>query len=189
MTDRQPYEGRFELALLDLMPRLTLWARQRTYTADAANDLLQETLLRALQGRDGFVEGTNLGAWLYMIMRNLAADEGRRRARRGPHLAIDDNASLLGEPPRQDHDLALRDLQRAFAELPAAQQELLLRIAAGGERYLDLAEAYGVAIGTVKSRVARARANLRRRLDPADGVDGGPCDEACGPDETPPASS
>lgn len=154
----------FELDLLELMPLLQGWARRRTQSADAANDLLQDTLVRALQARNGFSDGTNLRAWLFMIMRNLAADEGRRRTRRGPHLPLEETTLPLSVRPRQDSDLAMRDLQRAFSGLTEEQQELLLRVAAGDETYLELAETYGIAIGTVKSRVARARDRLRGRM-------------------------
>ncbi|SMF14076.1 RNA polymerase sigma-70 factor, ECF subfamily [Tistlia consotensis] len=165
MTERHERTNGFELALLELMPLLHVWARRRTGSADAAGDLLQDTLLRALQARDGFSPGTNLRAWLFMIMRNLAADEGRRRTRRGPHLSLELAVLALGVAPRQDSELALRDLNRAFARLTDEQQDLLLRVAVGDETYLDLATAYGIAVGTVKSRVARARASLRRQMD------------------------
>lgn len=164
MTERHERKNGFELALVELMPLLHLWARRRTNSPDAAGDLLQDTLLRALQARDGFAAGTNLRAWLFMIMRNLAADDGRRRSRRGPHVSLEQSMLTLGVAPRQDSELALRDLGRAFSRLSDEQQDLLLRVAVGDETYLDLAEAYGIAVGTVKSRVARARASLRRQL-------------------------
>lgn len=164
MSRPQRRPNRFELDLLDLMPLLQVWARRRTHSPDAASDLLQDTLVRALQARDGFSDGTNLRAWLFMIMRNLAADDGRRRSRRGPHLPLEETTPHLAVQPRQDSDLALRDLERAFSRLSREQQELLLRVAGGGESYLELAETYGIAIGTVKSRVARARDRLRGQM-------------------------
>lgn len=170
MTDSESQPSRFELQLVALMPRLQVWAYRRTGDSEAANDLLQDTLVRALQARSSFAEDSNLGAWLFMIMKNLAADEARKRLRRGPHLAIDQIASALGVAPRQDVEIALRDLWSALAQLSDDQQDLLLRVAVGSESYHDLASDYGVAIGTVKSRVARARADLRGHLEaPADG--------------------
>lgn len=158
----------FELELTHLIPELRAYSRRSTGSADVADDLVQDTVVRALEKQDSFEPGTNLRAWAYTILRNLMRDRGRRIVRRGPHVGIDMDDVPLASQPRQEQRLHYQDFARAFERLPSQQRWILLRVGPEGESYDSVARGLGVAVGTVKSRVSRARANLRaieRQLD------------------------
>ncbi|MFN7051902.1 MAG: sigma-70 family RNA polymerase sigma factor [Gemmobacter sp.] len=128
-----------------------------------AEDLVQATLLKAWIHRDRFELETNLRAWLFTIMRNTFLSELRKY-----RLEVEDDeeslALTVAEEARQDHALALKELIAAVAELPVAQRKPLLMMGYYGFSQLETADACGLTLGTVKSRVSRGRATLCRVL-------------------------
>lgn len=151
----------FELELIHLIPELRAYSRRSTGSADVANDLVQDTMVRALEKKSTFQPGTNLRAWAFTILRNLARDRGRQLTRQGPHVGIDMEDVPLSTQPTQERHIAHQDFARAFDRLPQQQRWILMRVGPEGESYDAVARRLGVAVGTVKSRVSRARANLR----------------------------
>lgn len=158
------------MELIELVPELRAYSRRSTGSPDVANDLVQDTVVRALEKRSTFRPGTNLRAWAFTILRNIARDRGRQLGRRGPHFPIEVEDLCLASPPTQEKHLQHQDFARAFGRLPRQQRWILMRVGPDGESYDAVARRLGVAVGTVKSRVSRARANLRtieRRLERA----------------------
>ncbi len=147
-------------ALPGLLGPLRAHARALCRDATLADDLVQETILRALRGEAGFVPGSSARAWLFMILRNLWLEGLRRRKRE------------MGEPslaePRQAEaqsgHMELRALRDAMALLPPGQREALLLVGAQGMSMAEAAEICGVPEGTIKARLSRGRAGLRRWL-------------------------
>jgi RNA polymerase sigma-70 factor, ECF subfamily len=154
-------------ALRDLMlatiPSLRAFAVSLTGSSDRADDLVQETLMRAIANIHRFESGTNLNAWLFTILRNLFHSEYRKRK----HEVEDADGSYavrLSTPPEQNDRLNFEDLKRALAQVPVDQREALLLVSAEGLSYEEAAHVCGVVVGTVKSRVNRARARLAQIL-------------------------
>jgi RNA polymerase sigma-70 factor (ECF subfamily) len=144
----------FEGDLIALLPQLRAFAR--SLVGHDGDDLVQDTAIRALKSRHTFVPGTNLKAWLFTILRNQWVTAGRRK-RTEVALAEDFD---LPTPPPQEHAVALRDFARLLKRLPAKQREALLLVAAEGFSYEEAAAISRTSVGTVKSRVSRARAFL-----------------------------
>jgi RNA polymerase sigma-70 factor (ECF subfamily) len=137
------------------LPRLRRFARVLTRAADPADDLVQETVLRALAGRHGFAAGGNLRAWLFVILRN-ARNAELRRARLftpGP-----ETEGVSGGQEERQH---MRDVAAAFLRLPATQREVLWLVVIEGLDYAEAARILDIPIGTVRSRLSRAREMLR----------------------------
>lgn len=149
------------MKLIEMIPELRSYSRRSTGSADVANDLVQDTLVRALEKRHTFQPGTNQRAWVFTILRNLAKDRGRQITRRGPHFAVDEEDTSLTSEATQERGLAHQDFRRAFERLPRQQRWILMKVGPDGESYDSVARSLGIAVGTVKSRVSRARANLR----------------------------
>lgn len=145
--------------LVDALPMLRAFARSLSGNRDRADDLVQETVMRALANRDKFQVGTNLHAWLVTILRNQYYSEGRKR-RREVEDAEGVHAARLADLGGQQGHLELDDFLRAMQLLPAEQREALVLIGASGFSYEEAAEICQVRVGTVKSRVSRARARL-----------------------------
>ena len=124
-----------------------------------ADDLVQGALTRALGNLDKFEAGTNLRAWLFTILRNLYSSELRKR-KREVEDADGGYAETLSTQPNQIAAMELRDFRAALAQLPAEQREALILIGASGFSYEDAANICECAVGTMKSRVNRARARL-----------------------------
>lgn len=131
-----------------------------------ADDLAQECVERALTRLHLWQEGTNLRAWLTTMLRNLHIN-GLRRQR--PLVALEDcdAADMAHAPPRQTGRMQLRDLRRAMARLPADQRDMVVMIGLHGVSYEQAAERANISVGTVKSRLSRARGALRRMMDGA----------------------
>jgi RNA polymerase sigma-70 factor (ECF subfamily) len=147
--------------------RLRSFARRLAGNHAAADDLVQVTLLNALTHADQFRPGTNLLAWLMTILRNTHFNEKRRLGR----IVSIDPASDFQFPstaPDQGARLHFDDVARRFAELSPAQREALILVGAEGLSYEHAAAVSGCAVGTMKSRVSRARDALRQRLDEGD---------------------
>ena len=154
----------FKVELLELIPYLRAFARSLSGRHEGADDLAQETLVKAWQSRDTFVPGTNLKAWLFTILRNQFYSERRRAWRQVPWDA--ENAEALpGTSEDQSWAADLSDIARALRALPAEQREALILVGAGGFAYEEAAKISNCAVGTVKSRVARARRALIAILD------------------------
>lgn len=154
----------FKSELLELVPYLRAFARSLCGRHEGADDLAQEALVKAWQSRDSFLPGTNLKAWLFTILRNQFYSERRRAWRQVPWDA--ENAEALpGTSGDQAWAAELSDIARALQALPAEQREALILVGAGGFAYEEAARISNCAVGTVKSRVARARRALIAILD------------------------
>jgi len=149
----------FKRDLVDSIPRLRAFARSISGDRDRADDLVQETLAKAIANKDKFTEGTNLTAWLITILRNQYYSVGRKLQR---EVADPDgeHAATLESKPQQAGHLEMRDFLSALQVLPDDQREALILIGASGFSYEEAAEILGVKVGTVKSRVSRARLRL-----------------------------
>ncbi|MCB5174269.1 MULTISPECIES: sigma-70 family RNA polymerase sigma factor [Microvirga] len=159
--------------ILAAVPQLRAFAISLTNNADRADDLIQDTLTRAIAKIDRFEPGTNLNAWLFTILRNLFHSEYRRR-RREVEDADGSYAARLSAPPEQGSRLDFEDFRKALARIPIDQREALLLVGAQGLSYEEAAEICGVAVGTIKSRVNRARTRLAALLAVEYGEEFGP---------------
>jgi RNA polymerase sigma-70 factor (ECF subfamily) len=166
----------FRDGLLAAIPSLRAFAFSLIGRSDRADDLVQETLSKAWAHQTSFQPGTNLRAWLHTILRNEFYSQMRKRKRE-----VEDADGVfsrnLGVHPSQHGYLDMADMRGALAELPNDQREALLLVAASGFSYEQAAEICGVAVGTIKSRVNRARNRLTDML----GVSG---EGEFGPDAT-----
>jgi RNA polymerase sigma-70 factor, ECF subfamily len=145
------------------LPRLEGFARKLAGNRSLADDLVQETVLRALTHADQFRPGTNLLAWLMTILRNTYFNEKRRERRL---TVFDANAatSLIQPANEPEAHLHFGDVAKRFEGLPAAQREALVLVGANGFSYEVAAQIAGCAVGTMKSRVSRGRAQLQQLL-------------------------
>lgn len=146
-------------ALIEAIPRLRAFALALCHDTHQADDLVQDTLVKAWNARDSFDRGTNLKAWLFTILRNTYFSEHRkRRYRIGYRESLD--ASSQWRHPEQEGHLAMQDFLAALAKLPPDQREALLLVGAEGFSYEEAGAISGCAVGTIKSRVNRARRRL-----------------------------
>ena len=154
----------FKTQLAQVIPHLRAFGRSLSGSRDLADDLVQETLMKAWAARQRFQAGTNMRAWTFIILRNLYLSQMRRARFKGEwdDLVAD---RLLAAPASQDRHVELGDMQRALLHLPQPQREALILVGAGGFAYEEAAEICGVAVGTIKSRVARGRAALETLLN------------------------
>lgn len=154
----------FKRELAGVIPHLRAFGRSLSGSRDLADDLVQETLMKAWAARQRFQAGTNMRAWTFIILRNHFLSQKRRARFTGDwdDLAAD---RLLAAPAGQDKQLELADMQRGLMQLPESQREALILVGAGGFAYEEAAEICGVAVGTIKSRVARARIALEQILE------------------------
>ena len=169
-----PVHAKLKDDLLALIPNLRAFALSLCGNHERASDLVQETLLKAWSHLDSFQQGTNLRAWLFTILRNSYFSE-LRKLRREVEDADGEKAASLSVAPAQQGHLDLQDVRRALELLPPDQREALVLVGAAGMSYEEAAEIAHCAVGTVKSRVNRARTKLADLL----GLDGG---DAFGPD-------
>lgn len=149
--------------ILASVPSLRAFAMSLAGNADRADDLVQDTLVRAVANIHRFEAGTNLNAWLFTILRNLFHSECRK-IRRELEDADGSYAARLSAPPEQGAHLDFEDLRKALAHIPLDQREALLLVGAEGLSYEEAAQVCGVAVGTIKSRVNRARSRLAQML-------------------------
>jgi RNA polymerase sigma factor (sigma-70 family) len=154
----------FHAQLTRAIPHLRAFGRSLCGNADLADDLLQETLLKAWAARHHFVAGTSFHAWTFTILRNVYFGQIRRQRFVGDYDELEAER-LLNTPATQQSGLQATDVLRALQALPAAQREVLILAAVGHVSYEEMAEICGVAIGTIKSRMARARAALAEVID------------------------
>ncbi len=160
-------EAQFKAELVALIPHLRAFARSMTGSPAEADDLAQEALAKAWQARESFTVGTNLKAWAFMILRNQFYTDKRRSWR---NVQLDQEAAERTLVARDDPmaPLELNELRMALSALAAEQREALILIGAGGMSYEEAAAICDCAVGTVKSRVSRARQTLRELLESGD---------------------
>lgn len=153
----------FKRELTQVVPHLRAFARGLCGRPDLADDLVQETLLKAWAAQDRFEPGTSMRAWTFVILRNAYLTDMRRNRFRGEY---DEGVAerILTAPAGQEEPIHLSDLHRALLTLPAERREALLLVGAGGFSYEEAAQICGCAVGTIKSRVGRARATLSEML-------------------------
>ncbi len=149
--------------LLGAIPALRAFAFSLTYDLDRSDDLVQDTLVRAWTKADSFTRGTNLTAWLFTILRNLFYSEQRKR-KREVEDADGHHAGRLTSLPEQEIRVEMREFQVALNLLPFSQREALVLVGAQNFTYEEAAAICGVAVGTMKSRVSRARVRLIEAL-------------------------
>jgi RNA polymerase sigma-70 factor (ECF subfamily) len=154
--------GGFHKGIEASIPALRRYARALTRDAELADDLVQDTLVRALRSEHLF-HGGDIRSWLYTILTNLNRNRLRSLARRPTVTSIDDNdASDMAGP-----EAGGRDIERALATLGDDQREVLLLVVLEGLSYREVADVQGIPIGTVMSRLARARMQIKDYLDGA----------------------
>lgn len=153
----------FKRELAAVVPHLRAFARGLCGRADMADDLVQEALLKAWAAQERFEPGTSMRAWTFVILRNAYLTDMRRNRFRGEY---DENVAerILTAPAGQEEPIHLADLHRALLTLPPERREALLLVGAGGFSYEEAASICGCAVGTIKSRVSRARTRLAELL-------------------------
>jgi RNA polymerase sigma-70 factor, ECF subfamily len=154
----------FHYCLEEQIPRLRRYARALTRDFIRADDLVQDTLVRALAKQHLWQEGTNLRAWLFTLMHNQHVNDVRRANREGGNVDVEDMASVLVANTDPTASRQLRELERALARLPLEQRESILLVGLEGMRYDEAAAVLGVPIGTVRSRLSRGRESLRKLM-------------------------
>jgi RNA polymerase sigma-70 factor, ECF subfamily len=160
--------------LMEHIPRLRRYARALIHNRELADDLVQDTLERALGRLHQFEAGTDLRAWLFTVMHNVFASQTRRAAWRAHHVEADEQQLGQAEfavPGGQLRSLEMRDLDYALQRLPAEQREVILLIGLEEMSYADVALTLGVPIGTVMSRLSRGRERLRNLMAGAQPVE------------------
>lgn len=156
-------DDEFRAELARVIPHLRAFGRSLSGNRDLADDLVQETLLKAWAARKRFQAGTNMRAWTFIILRNLFLSQMRRARFKGEWDEIT-ASRILAAPASQERHVDLGDLQRALLHLPQPQREALILVGAGGFAYEEAAEICGCAVGTIKSRVARGRVALEQLM-------------------------
>jgi len=154
----------FKKELTEVVPHLRAFARGLCGRPDMADDLVQEALLKAWAAQDRFEPGTSMRAWTFVILRNAYLTDMRRNRFRGEY---DEGVAerILTAPAGQEEPIHLSDMHRALLTLPPERREALLLVGAGGFSYEEAAQICGCAVGTIKSRVGRARATLNAMLE------------------------
>jgi len=160
-------------AMLAAVPSLRAFAISLSGNIDRADDLVQETLLRAIANIDSFQPGTNMSAWMFTILRNLFRSEYRKR-RREVEDTDGSYAESLKSHPEQNSRLEFQEFRAALAKLPPDQREALILVGASGFSYEEAAAICECAVGTIKSRVNRARNRLADLLAIEGAEDFGP---------------
>jgi RNA polymerase sigma-70 factor, ECF subfamily len=160
----------FRDQLVALLPSLRAFSRGLCGNRDMADDLAQDTMMRAWAARESYTQGSNFRAWMFMIMRNQFYTTIRKNARM---TSLDPEVAerVLVVAPAQQNGINVEDVAKALQKLPAEQREVLLLIGANGLSYEETADVIGCAMGTVKSRLARGRAALTALIEgTADGT-------------------
>jgi len=148
-------------SIVELIPRLRRYARALAGDRIAADDLVQDTLERAWSKLHLYRRGTDLRAWLFTVMHNVYVNQVRALR---PVAQLDEDLPELAQPAREVDSLVLRDLDAAIRSLPPDQREVLLLVALEEMSYDEAASTLGIPIGTVMSRLSRAREKLRAML-------------------------
>ena len=157
----------FKRELTEVLPHLRAFARGLCGRPDMADDLVQEAMMKAWAAQERFQPGTSMRAWTFVILRNAYLTDMRRNRFRGEY---DEGVAekILTAPAGQEEPIHLADMHRALLTLPPERREALLLVGAGGFSYEEAAEICGCAVGTIKSRVGRARSALSGMLEDGD---------------------
>jgi RNA polymerase sigma-70 factor (ECF subfamily) len=150
------------------IPRLRRYALALTRHADQADDLVHDTLLRALAKEHLWQPGTNIGAWLFTILHNQRINAVRRAAREGTSVDIENVPAAVVAPSDPSAGRTLFELDRAIGQIAEEQRQVILLIGLEGMSYEDAAAVIGVPVGTVRSRLSRGRDALRAAMGMAD---------------------
>lgn len=163
----------FRQELLGAIPSLRAFAVSLAQNADKADDLVQETLVKAWDKQSSFRPGTNLKAWVFTILRNEFYSQMRKRGRE-----VQDSEGImtgrLAVHPSQHGSMDMEDFRTALEKLPEDQREAIILVGASGFSYEEAADICGCAVGTIKSRVSRARSRLQDILGVSGEADYGP---------------
>lgn len=163
----------FKREMLAALPNLRAFAISLIRSRDRADDLVQDTVMKAWAKQESYQPGTNMRAWLVTILRNEFYSQIRKSGRE-----VQDTdgvyTSRLSVPPEQNGSVDLQDFRAALAQLPDDQREAILLIGASGFAYEEAAEICGCPVGTIKSRVSRARIRLQELLGIKDENEFGP---------------
>ncbi|MDH3317699.1 MAG: RNA polymerase sigma factor [Gammaproteobacteria bacterium] len=151
----------FERLVVEQIPRLRRYARALTGDRVSADDLVQDTLARAMSRRHLWIRHKEIRPWLFTIMHNLYVNEIEKRARTPVLITAEDNDPRLSDQGRPEDGLVLRDLDRALTELSEEQREVVLLIGLEQLSYRETARILGIPTGTVMSRLSRGRERLR----------------------------
>lgn len=154
-------------AIEQLIPNLRRYARALVRDADLADDLVQDCLERSISRFHHFTPGTNLRGWLFTILLNIVRSHTRSARWRNQGLPLDEVKGRATSAGAQEDSLTMRDLQRAFDGLTPAFQEVLMLVAVEGLSYDEAATVLGTPVGTVRSRLSRARGQLKLSMDGA----------------------
>ncbi len=159
--------------LVEELPHIRRFAISLLKHGDRADDLVQDCIVRAMANRNSFATGTNLRSWLFTILHRLFVDTCRRGSDRWTTTGVPYLIDSARVEPRQGDKILLNEVASAVAELPSTQRYVILLIGMQGYSYGEAAEIVGVPVGTVRSRLSRARNALREMLslDDQDGVD------------------
>jgi len=163
----------FKEELLEQLPNLRAFAMTLVRNSAYADDLVQDTLMKAWSKQSSFEAGSNMRAWLFTILRNEFYSQMRKSGR-----VVEDAEGYFTDqmavPPSQDGTMDMRDFKVALAKLPDDQREAIILVGASGFSYDEAAEICGTAVGTIKSRVSRARVRLQELLNVNGAEDYGP---------------
>lgn len=154
----------FTSDVLEHLPRLKRYARSLRHDLAQSEDLVQETMMRALENAHLYRHDTYLCGWLVTIMHNVHVNAVRSQ-KRSPTFVSDEVIGRLGRAPTQEAPVELREIRRAIARLPRAQREPLLLHWLHGLKYEEVARKMGIPHGTVQSRISRARKTLRTMIE------------------------
>lgn len=147
------------------IPALRRYARGLLRESDAADDLVHDAVVQAIEKNHLWKRGTNLKAWLFTVLHNLFINQYRRKAVRPPQLPLEDHDYHLSNDGNQTDHMALRQLEDALHGLPYEQREVIVLVSIQGLTYEEAAEIVGIPLGTVRSRLSRGREALRHALD------------------------
>jgi RNA polymerase sigma-70 factor (ECF subfamily) len=163
VTNDKEASPEFRSALIDSIPHLRAFARSLTRNRDRADDLVHDAAVRALAAADQFTPGTNFKAWIFTILRNLYYNEGRKH--HSLNVPFDEIAGeAYAIAAAQEATLEFGDFRRAFWQLSEDHREVLMLVGAGGLSYEEAANICHCAVGTIRSRLSRARDELKKTL-------------------------
>ncbi len=163
--DSQPSED-LRVTLISILPDLRGFARFLARDPEEARDLVQDTVVRVLSALHQFQPGSSFRAWTFTILRNAFYTSKRRKRPADIHLDDPEAQAQLSAAAPQEMRLAVRDLNRVLREISPLHREALALVSAAGLSYEEAAAVCGCRVGTIKSRVSRARAELAARLGP-----------------------
>jgi RNA polymerase sigma-70 factor, ECF subfamily len=177
--DKRAGEGGDVQSTIDLIeaeiPRLRRYARYLAREADRADDLVQECLVRAIAKIDSWMPGTNLRAWLFVILRNCHINEVRRGQRTSQIGEMSSDYDVVPTPAGQEAHMSLLEVRDAYLNLSEEHREVLLLVAIEGLQYEEAAAILQIPVGTIRSRLSRARQTLRDALEDGPAmIPGGP---------------